>query len=235
MNITNTRLLVPLLALLLSGVSYAGAHKSSPQGGPPGGYGSGGMHMGMGMHKEMGMLPRMGEKLGLSEAQKQDMAALMEMYGPRFKELAARGKADREALMAMAPDDPGYGELTAAVSKEAGLAAAEAVTLLGELQGNVYALLTPEQQTKYLELRAAQKEKMREHRERRKECMSKDGDPAACMHKGAKGKGKCPHKAKGTCPHKDKAMCDHKHQDGESCPYREADAEASTEAKKEAP
>ena len=207
MTITNTRFLLPLLALLLSSVSYAGAHKSSP----PGGNAAGGMHMGMGMNKGMGMLPRMGEKLDLSEAQKQDMAALMEMYGPRFKALAARGKADREALMAMAPDDPGYGALTVAVSKEAGLAAAEAVTLMSELQGTVYALLTPEQQAKYIELRAAQKDKMKSHREQRKACMSEDADPEACksMHKG-KGKG----------------MHHHKHKDGESCPYREAEAEA---------
>jgi Spy/CpxP family protein refolding chaperone len=209
MIISNTRLLLPLLALLLSGVSYAGAHKSSP----PGGYGSGGMDMGMGMHKEMGMMPRMGEKLGLSEAQKQDMAALMEMYGPRFKELAARGKADREALMAMAPDDAGYGELTAAVSQEAGLAAAEAVTLMSELQGTVYALLTPEQQVKYLELRAAQKEKMREHREQRKACMSEDGatrEGCMDMHKG-----KGMHKGMHQDMHKRHQMnCD-----GEDCPY----------------
>jgi len=215
MIINCTRLLLPLVALLLSSIALAGAHKSTPPGGNgPGGNGPGGMHMGMGMGGEMGMLPRMGKKLGLSEAQKQDMAALMEMYGPRFKELAARGKADREALLAMAPDDPAYGELTATVSQEAGLAAAEAVTLIGELQGNVYALLTPEQQAQYLELRAAQKDKMQSYREQRKQCMGKDADPEACkgMYKGM---------------HKGKHH--HKHGDGENCPYREAPAEAEVD------
>ncbi|MCP4090465.1 MAG: hypothetical protein GY746_11860 [Gammaproteobacteria bacterium] len=200
MTITNLRFLLLLLALFLSGVSYAGAHKSSP----PGGYASGGMHM--------GMLPRMGEKLGLSEAQKQDMAALMEMYGPRFKELASRGKADREALMAMAPDDSAYGELTAVVSNEAGLAASEAVTLMSELQGNVYALLKPEQQAKYLELRTAQKDKMQSYRKQREACMGKDADPQAC---------KSMHKGKDMGMHK---RMHRKHQDGERCPDRVAEA-----------
>jgi hypothetical protein len=119
--------------------------------------------------------------------------------------------------MAMAPDDAGYDKLTAAVSQEAGLAAAEAVTLLSELQGTVYALLTPEQQVKYLELRAAQKEKMQEYREQRKACMSEDGATReGCMHKG-KGKG----------------MRHHKNCDGKDCPHQKTPAEAEAEAEVE--
>ena len=196
MIITHARYLL-LLVLLLSGTAFAGAHTSSPGGGHASGHGPGSM--------DMSMMPRMGEKLGLSETQKQDMAALVEMYQPRFKAIAARGKADRDALLAMAPDDSAYGDLTAKVSEEAGLAAAEVVTLMGELQGNVYALLTPEQQAKYLELRAAQRQKMQEHRDRRKECMNKDGAPEGCMGK-RKGMHNGMHKQH------------HKNCDGEDCP-----------------
>jgi hypothetical protein len=193
MTIKYTRYLLPLV-LLLSSAAFAGAHTSSPGGG----YGSG----------DMGKMTGMVEKLGLSEAQKQDMAALAEMYQPRFKELAARGKADREALLAMAPDDPGYGQLTAEVSQEAGLAAAEAVILMGELQGNVYALLNSEQQAKYLELRETQRVKMEEHRQQRKDCMSKDG----ATREGCMGM----HKGKGM--HQGMHKRHHMNCDGEDCP-----------------
>jgi protein CpxP len=199
MIMTHARYLLVLL-LLLSGSAFAGAHTSSPGGG----HGPGGMGM--------SMMPKMAEKLGLSEAQKQDMAALVEMYQPRFKAIAARGKADREALLAMAPDDPAYGELTASVSQEAGLAAAEVVTLMSELQGNVYALLSPEQQAKYLELRASQKAKMQEHRDRRKECMNKDGAPEGCMGQ-RKGMHKGMHKRH------------HENCEGEECPHHPPAAE----------
>ena len=66
----------------------------------------------------------------------------------------------------MVPDDSDYAELSARVSQEAGLAAAEVVTLLAELQGTVYALLTPEQQATYLELRASREQRMQDRRER---------------------------------------------------------------------
>jgi protein CpxP len=203
MIMTHARYLL-VLVLLLSGTAFAGAHTSSPGGGHGSGHGPGGMGM--------SMMPKMAEKLGLSEAQKQDMAALVEMYQPRFKAIAARGKADREALLAMAPDDPAYGELTASVSQEAGLAAAEVVTLMSELQGNVYALLSTEQQAKYLELRASQKAKMQEHRDRRKECMSKDGAPEGCMgqHKGM---------------HEGMHKRHHKNCEGEECPHHPPAAE----------
>jgi Spy/CpxP family protein refolding chaperone len=169
------RFILPLFALLLASVAFSASHEQSPSESPSGhgykGYGHHGMSkgMGMGMDGGMGMLPRIGEKLGLSEAQKTDLAALLEMYRPRFKEIAARGKEDRAALLAMAPDDSDYAELSARVSQEAGQAAAEVVTLLAELQGTVYALLTPEQQATYLELRASREERMQNRRDRYKQ------------------------------------------------------------------
>jgi len=170
---SRARFILPLAALLLTGVAYSASHELSPSASPSGhgykGYGHHGMSKGMGMDGGMGMLPRMGEKLGLSEAQKTDLAALLEMYRPRFKQIATRGKEDRAALLAMAPDDSEYAELSARVSQEAGLAAAEVVTLLAELQGTVYALLTSEQQATYLELRASQKERMQNRRDRYKQ------------------------------------------------------------------
>lgn len=150
--------------LLLSGAVFAGGHK-----GPGSSMGSGmGSGMGAGMHgaEGMGMPAKLAEKLDLSEQQKQDFLTLMELYAPRFKEIAARGKAEREALITTAPDAATYAELAARVSQEAGLAAAEVVTLMAELQSNVYALLNSEQQAKYLALRDEQQQRMQDRRER---------------------------------------------------------------------
>ena len=168
-----------VLACFITLTAQAGAHKSGADGdsgarhgrhfggGRPGGPGG------------MGMMPGMGKDFGLTEDQKQEMAALMGIYGPRLKELRERGDAKRKELMALAPDDPAYDDLTEEVSKDVGKAAAELVVLLAEMQANAYGILTDEQQAKYLELRASSKERMQEMRgkwgERRKHHRGKHG------------------------------------------------------------
>jgi Spy/CpxP family protein refolding chaperone len=109
------------------------------------------------------------EKLNLTENQKNDFAALLGLYRPRFEEIIKRGKEDREALLDMAPDDPGYNALVYNVGAEAGRSATETVTLLAELQGLIYALLDEEQQAAYMTMRAERKAKMQEMRERYRE------------------------------------------------------------------
>jgi Spy/CpxP family protein refolding chaperone len=182
-----TSLIKGLLAgLLLSGAALAGGHT-----GPGASMGSG---MGSGMHggEGMGIPARMAEKLDLSEQQKQDFLTLMQLYGPRFKEIGARGNAEREALATTAPDDAAYAELSARVSQEAGLAAAEVVTLLAELQSNVYALLNSEQQTKYLALRDEMQQRMQDRGESRQ-----NGEKPGHHGKGFGGH----HGAGEQCPH----------------------------------
>ena len=190
----------------LSGPVFAGAHKSAADGCPAGQaecQKPGGRHYGGpgAMGEGMGMWPRMGDKLGMSEDQKLELTALMQIYGPRFKELGERGEAQRKELMAMAPDDAGYSKLTESVSEEAGRAAAEVVVLLAELQTNAYALLTPEQQAKYMEMRSTMRERMQERRAgmgeggmRYRGHHRKHGDGHVCEH----GKdGSCPYKSDG--------------------------------------
>jgi Spy/CpxP family protein refolding chaperone len=139
-------------------------------------------HPGMGMHGKpggsgpMAMFARMGEDLALTEPQKQELAALMEMYRPRIKELAQRGQESRQALMAMAPDDPAYNTEAAKLSEQAGASAAELVTLLTELQANAYALLTPEQQATFLAKRVEMRERM-EKRKAEMEARREAGEP----------------------------------------------------------
>jgi len=93
-------------------------------------------------------------RLQLSEQQKQDVGALLQVYKQRFDEIRARGEADRRALLAAAPDDRNYDELVAAVAEEAARSVREGVYLLGELQATGYALLTAEQQAEYRALKA---------------------------------------------------------------------------------
>ncbi len=117
----------------------------------------------------MELFERMGTELALSDNQKQQLGALLEMYGPRIKELAKRGATSSQALFDVAPDDPDYNTRAAELSQLASTTAAEMVTLLTELQANAYALLTPEQKAKFLELRAEQRKRMETLRERMKE------------------------------------------------------------------
>ena len=153
-----------IAAILLLGASAtvsAGGHHGAGAGPGDG--------MFMGGNKEMGIPPKLAEKLNLSEQQQQDLLALTGLYGPRFKEIAERGKADRQTLAAMAPDDPSYGDYAGRVSQEAGLAAAESVTLMTELQSNVYALLDEAQQVEYMAMRVEMREKMQARREAMRE------------------------------------------------------------------
>ena len=71
-----------------------------------------------------------GSELNLSDTQKQDLGALMQLYQPRLAEIRKRGEADRRKLLAMNPDDAAYGQLTDAVAEQAGGSAAEVVVLL---------------------------------------------------------------------------------------------------------
>lgn len=106
------------------------------------------------------MFERMSTEMALTDVQKQELAALLEMYRPRIKELAERGMTSGQAMFEIAPDDTSYNTRAAELSQLAGASAAEMVTLLTELQSNAYALLTDEQQAKFLEMRAEQRQKM---------------------------------------------------------------------------
>jgi len=124
----------------------------------------------------MAMFDRMGEQLALTEPQKQELAALMQMYRPRIKELGERGQEDIRVLMDMAPDDPAYNKQADELSKQAGASAAEMVALMTELQANAYALLTTDQQATFLRLRAEQRQKM-EQRKAEMEARREAGEP----------------------------------------------------------
>jgi len=129
----------------------------------------------------MEFFERLDTALGLSDTQKQELGALLEMYRPRIKELAERGVNSSQALFTVAPDDPAYNTRAAELSQLAGSSATEMVTLLAELQSNAYALLTREQQAKFMELRAEQRARMETMREQMRERRA-NGDWQPGMH-----------------------------------------------------
>jgi Spy/CpxP family protein refolding chaperone len=161
-----------------------GEHACSCKHGDKAGPHHGNHHGSKGGMDGMQMFERMGEEMALSDDQKQQLAALSEMYRPRFEELMQRGTESRQALLTMAPDDPAYNTTASEMSQLASLTAAEMVTLIAELQANAYALLTTEQQAEYLQLRAQQRAKMEakkaEMEERRKAGGGKRHQCKAC-------------------------------------------------------
>jgi len=117
-------------------------------------------HAHMGGLSGTGMFERMSTEMALTDVQKQELAALLEMYRPRINELAERGMTSGQAMFDIAPDDTSYNARAAELSQLAGATAAEMVTLLTELQSNAYALLTDAQKAKFMEMRAEQRQKM---------------------------------------------------------------------------
>lgn len=130
-------------------------------------------------------------KLGLSEAQKQEMASLFGIYQPRFKELLERGHADREALALAVPDSGDYDTLVGQVSQEAAATAGEMVVLLAELQENAYALLMPEQQEKYQALKAEARARAKDKRAA-KRAARKESSGTGYSHKARPAPGQTP-------------------------------------------
>lgn len=144
-----------------------------------------------GMHGDgaqgFGGIGRMADELGLSDTQKQDIAALLQIYQPRIKALLQNAESGRE-LLSMAPDNAVYSGKAEELSELAGASAAEMVILLSELQTNVYALLNADQQARYLELRQEQQARMDQRREEYK-ARRESGDPGYGY---GKGKHSCP-------------------------------------------
>lgn len=109
------------------------------------------------------------KQLDLSPEQKDAVKAVMQQYRPRMQELRQSRNAQRQTLMALTPDDPGYAGAVAQAGEQASTDAREMVNLMGEVQAAVYALLTDEQKVKAAELRAEFAARQEERRERMRE------------------------------------------------------------------
>jgi Spy/CpxP family protein refolding chaperone len=104
------------------------------------------------------MITRWADEVGLSAQQRSDIQIITADYATRFRDLAKLGRDTASDLMQTPPDDASYPEKTQNASALAASSAAELVTLLAEMRGKLYSVLTAEQREKLHEL-------LRSHRE----------------------------------------------------------------------
>ena len=114
------------------------------------------------------MLEKFGEKLNLDGQQRMDMQIIVADYQPRLADLAKIGRGIARDLMAISPDAPGYVDQSQASSAAAAAVTAEFVTLMAEMRGKLYSVLTAEQRERFKALVAEQRDKMREKIEAKK-------------------------------------------------------------------
>jgi Spy/CpxP family protein refolding chaperone len=93
------------------------------------------------------------DELGLTGQQQSDIQIIIADYAPRFRDLARLGRDTAKALLETSPGDPAYVDRTRDASALAASSAAELVTLLAEMRGKLYSVLTPEQRDKLEALR----------------------------------------------------------------------------------
>jgi Spy/CpxP family protein refolding chaperone len=120
-------------------------------------YSHGDMQIGSGEGQHAGMIQKWTDELGLTAQQKSDIQIIVADYAPRFRDISRLGRVTARQLLETAPDDPAYFELTQEASALAASSAGELVTLLAEMRGKLYAILTPEQHQKLEEIAAEAK------------------------------------------------------------------------------
>lgn len=108
------------------------------------------------------------QALDLSSEQRDVIEDIEASYRPQFEALRDSGRDSRRALLETTPDDPDYATVVAEASQAAGQNASQLVLLAAELRRELYAVLTPEQREKALQLRAEMRERFQERRERRR-------------------------------------------------------------------
>jgi protein CpxP len=93
-------------------------------------------------------------KLGLSDAQKQQIKEIMTAAHPQMKSLHDQMHANSLKLQQTAPTDPNYSSIASQVSQTHGSLAAQAMTQKAEVRAQVFKVLTPAQQTQLSALQA---------------------------------------------------------------------------------
>jgi Spy/CpxP family protein refolding chaperone len=141
------------LLAAVSGMSVAGAADVSTATAPPGepgGPGAPGAH-GWRHHGGPGHLL---SKLGLSDAQKQQIKGIMTAAHPQMQSLHEQMRANSLKLEQTLPTDPNYSSIASQVSQTHGSLVAQGMTQRAELRAQVFKVLTPAQQTQLTALEA---------------------------------------------------------------------------------
>ena len=101
----------------------------------------------------MAMLPRLGPRLGLTDAQRDQIKAIADAHTAEWKALADRGRAAHMALDAAVTADPLDESLIRQKSAEASAVDADAAVARAHAHAEVFQILTADQKTQLKEMK----------------------------------------------------------------------------------
>jgi Spy/CpxP family protein refolding chaperone len=131
-----------------AGLSWASAADTTTTTAPPAGpHGWGGGPHGWGPG-------RMYSKLGLSTEQQASIKAIMTAAKPTMKSMHEQMRANHQKLEQTLPTDPNYASVVAEVAQSNATLASQRTTQMSEIRSQIYAVLTPAQQTQLAALKA---------------------------------------------------------------------------------
>jgi Spy/CpxP family protein refolding chaperone len=148
---------------------FSGAPGSGGPGrfGGPGGPGGPGRFGGPG--GPMGMLPMLGPKLGLTDAQKDQIRTIAQSHQDEWKALADRSRTAHQALNDAIDADQLDEALVRSKSAEAGVVEADMAVARARVRGEVFQILTADQKTQLKAMQAAMKNRMKGQQHARRE------------------------------------------------------------------
>jgi len=111
------------------------------------------------------LIEKFGAQLNLDGQQRMDIQIILADYQTRLRDLVGIGRGIARDLLAVSPDAPEYADKSQQSSAAAANVTAEFVTLLAEMRGKLYSVLTAEQRARLKELAAEHREKMRQKSE----------------------------------------------------------------------
>ncbi|MGV3516970.1 Spy/CpxP family protein refolding chaperone [Luteitalea sp.] len=175
---TSARMMVGVLALTLglagAAVAQPGMGPGGPGGGPggerfgrgPGGPGGRGGMMGGPLGALLGVHPDLPlSALNLTDAQREQVRTIMQSHRDEGQALVQKAQASMEALRKAT--DATVDEGAAAQQGQAlGAVIAEAAVLRGRVRGEVFAILTPEQQAEANKIAADRQQRMQQFRQK---------------------------------------------------------------------
>jgi Spy/CpxP family protein refolding chaperone len=103
-------------------------------------------------------------KLGLSDAQKQQIKGIMTAAHPQMQSLHEQMRANSLKLQQTLPTDPNYSSIASQVSQTHGSLVAQGMTQRAEVRAQVFKVLTPAQQTQLTALEAQMRASKHGHR-----------------------------------------------------------------------
>ncbi len=173
MTATVKRLTLTLGAgLFLVGLSagawvHAQEQNTNPQAPPFRGRGMGPGRAGRGPGGPMGMMPMLGPRLGLTDAQKDQLKTIADTHKDEWKALAERGRSAHLALDDAIAADTVDEALIRQKSAEAAAVDADVAVARAHAHAEVLQILTADQKTQLKAMRAAMKKRMATGRQAR--------------------------------------------------------------------